>query len=108
VTARSADADVLSRIGFVILPLIVRRSGVLAGIALAVLHERSSIVFSVSVAPEHRRSGVATDLMRAWADAAGDRTLFLQVMDENTGGRAFYDALGFARSHGYHYRRAPR
>jgi ribosomal protein S18 acetylase RimI-like enzyme len=45
--------------------------------------------------------------MRAWADAAGDRELVLQVMADNAPGRALYDRLGFTRSHGYHYRRSP-
>jgi GNAT superfamily N-acetyltransferase len=99
------DADVLSRIPFETAGLIARRDGALAGVAFAVLTERWSIVFEVFTAPEHRRRGVARALMTAWAQAAGDRGLFLQVTADNTAGHALYASLGFERSHGYHYRR---
>jgi ribosomal protein S18 acetylase RimI-like enzyme len=99
------EADVLTRIPFETAGLIARRDGALAGVALAVVAERWSIVFEVATAPEHRRRGVARALMAAWAEAAGDRGLFLQVTAGNAAGHALYAALGFERSHGYHYRR---
>lgn len=101
------EDDVLGRIGFELLPLVARVDGVLAGIALGVLSERWSIAFEVATDPRVRRRGVATALMRAWAEAAGDRGLVLQVMTDNAPALALYAALGFTRSHGYHYRRAP-
>ena len=101
-----AAAEVLTRIDAETAPLVARRDGHVAGVAVAVLQPSASIVFSVAVAPEHRRRGVASDLMRAWANAAGDRTLFLQVMEDNAAGLALYGRLGFSRSHGYWYRRA--
>jgi ribosomal protein S18 acetylase RimI-like enzyme len=81
--------------------------GELAGVAIAVLQPRASIVFSVAVSPGHRRRGIAADLTAAWAEHAGDRTLFLQTFADNAPAIALYEALGFRRSHGCHYRRAP-
>ena len=103
-TVEPAATEVLGRIKAPTLPLVARRGGDLAGVALAVLQPQASIVFSVAVAPEHRRRGVATALMNAWAEQAGDRTLFLQVLATNEAGLAFYEALGFRPSHRYHYR----
>ena len=103
----SGEEDVLDRIGFELAPLVAVRDGALAGIALGILGDGVSLVVEVATAPEHRRRGVATALMRAWAELAGDRELVLQVMTGNVAGRALYDRLGFSRSHGYHDRRAP-
>lgn len=101
------DDDVLARIPFEVAGLVARRDGALAGVALAVLAGEVSFVFEVATAPEHRRRGVARALMAAWARAAGDRLLALQVMTDNAPAQALYASLGFERSHGYHYRRAP-
>jgi len=38
----------------------------------------------------------------------GARRLYLQVESANAPAHAFYQRVGFARSHGYHYRAAPR
>jgi N-acetylglutamate synthase len=102
-----AAAEVLTRIDAPTAALVAHRDGALAGVALAVLQPTATIVFSVAVAPEHRRRGVATDLMRAWATAAGDRTLFLQTFEDNAAAIALYARLGFTPSHRYHYRRKP-
>ena len=59
------------------------------------LQPGASIVFGVGVAPAFRRRGVATALMRAWANAAADRALFLQILEDNGPGLALYDRLGF-------------
>ena len=101
-----AAAEVLTRIDAPTVPLVAHRGGALAGVALGILQPGASLAVSVAVAPEHRRQGVATELMRAWATAAGDRTIFLQTFEDNAAARALYGRLGFSRSHGYHYRRA--
>jgi ribosomal protein S18 acetylase RimI-like enzyme len=98
---------VLARITAPTVPLVAHDDGELAGVAIAVLQPESSIVFSVAVSPDHRRKGIATDLMAAWAENAGERTLFLQTFADNTAAQALYGGLGFTTSHRYHYRRAP-
>jgi ribosomal protein S18 acetylase RimI-like enzyme len=102
-----AAAEVIRRIDAETVPLVAERGGDTAGVALAVLQDGWSIVFEVAVAPEHRRHHVGLALMRAWADAAGDRRLQLQVDRANTPGHALYAKAGFRLSHGYHYRTAP-
>ena len=103
-----AAADVIRRIDGETVPLVATRDGEEAGIGLVVLQDGWSIVFEVAVAPEHRRRHVARSLVRAWADAAGDRGMQLQVERDNAPGHALYAAAGFRLSHGYHYRVAPR
>ena len=41
-------------------------------------------------------------------DGHGARQAYLQVADENHAALGFYDRLGFARHHPYHYRRPPQ
>ena len=103
-----AAATVLERVEAPTLPLVARRDGEVAGVAFGVLQPTASIVFSVAVPETHRRRGVASELMRAWATHAGDRTLFLQTFEDNEPAARLYRGLGFTRSHGYHYRRAPQ
>jgi ribosomal protein S18 acetylase RimI-like enzyme len=79
-----------------------------AGRATVVLHERWSIILALEVDPGRRRQGIAAALLRAWARAAEGRRLYLQVHRDNGPALALYRAAGFTRSHGYHYRRAPR
>jgi len=67
-------------------------------------------VTAVEVAPDRRRQGLGTAVMRAmlaWAAEHAATSAYLQVAEENTAALALYDALGFARHHGYHYRLAP-
>jgi N-acetylglutamate synthase len=95
-TPRSPDA---------VVPLVAAGG---AGRAVTVLQRGWSLVLALEVDPAHRRRGVASALVRAWAQLAGTRCLYLQVERENAPAHALYAAAGFARSHGYHYRRAPR
>ena len=76
-----------------------------AGRAVAVLQHGWCLVLSLEVDPAHRRRGIASALVRAWAQLAGARHLYLQVERGNDPGHALYAKAGFARSHGYHYRR---
>jgi N-acetylglutamate synthase len=78
-----------------------------AGRAVTVLQRGWSLVLALEVDPAHRRGGVASALVRAWAQLAGARCLYLQVERDNAPAKALYAAAGFTRSHGYHYRRAP-
>ena len=106
-SSESAAAELIRRIADETVPLVATRDGEEAGIALVVLQEGWSIVFEVAVAPEHRRDHVAQSLVRAWADAAGDRGMQLQVERDNAPGHALYARAGFSLSHGYHYRAEP-
>lgn len=79
-----------------------------AGRGTVVLQDGWSLMLALEVAPEARRQGVASALVRAWARAAEGRRLYLQVRRENVPGHRLYEAAGFTRSHGYHYRTARR
>ena len=107
-SAEDASADVIRRIEDEAVPLVAYRDGEAAGIGLVVLQDGWSIVLEVAVAVEHRRHHVGRSLVRAWADAAGDRGLQLQVERDNAPGHALYGDAGFTLSHGYHYRAAPK
>ncbi|WP_426566009.1 GNAT family N-acetyltransferase [Angustibacter sp. McL0619] len=67
-------------------------------------------VTAMEVVPAHRRRGLATVMLgelAAWAVERGDRSMYLQVAEHNSGARGLYAGLGFADHHGYHYRVAP-
>ncbi len=81
-----------------------------AGAGAAVLDDGWSGLFAIATEPEARRRGVARTLVGAlagWSAAHGCGRLYLQVTVDNGPAQALYQALGFTRSHGYHYRVAP-
>lgn len=78
-----------------------------AGAGAAALDGGWSGLFAIETAPEARRRGVARTLVGAlasWSAARGCDRLYLQVTIDNAPAQALYRALGFTRSHGYHYR----
>jgi ribosomal protein S18 acetylase RimI-like enzyme len=108
--ARETYVHVLSRIpqpaGFAIAYV----DGRPAGVGLAACERGWSGVFCMAVDPGLRRSGVARAVLRAlveWSRARGARGLYLQVECDNAPAQALYMGMGFARSHGYHFRIAP-
>jgi ribosomal protein S18 acetylase RimI-like enzyme len=65
----------------------------------------------VATAASARRRGIASHVVHAlttWAVEHGARRLYLQVESTNAAAHALYGRAGFTRSHGYHYRTAPR
>ena len=81
------------------------------GVGLAVCERGWAGLFCVATAPSARRRGIAGHVVHAlttWAVERGARRLYLQVESANAPAHAFYERAGFARSHGYHYRAAPR
>ncbi len=81
------------------------------GVGLAVCERGWAGLFCVATAASARRRGVAGHVLHGlttWAVACGARRLYLQVESANAPAHAFYERAGFARSHGYHYRAAPR
>jgi arginase len=60
-------------------------------------------IFRLHVAPEAQRRGVATRLLAACTEIAP--FLYAQVEAGNAPAQALFARVGFARSHGYHYRR---
>lgn len=81
--------------------------GLPAGGGVAVADAGWSGLFAIETAPEARRRGVARTLVAAlarWSAANGCDRLYLQVEADNAPAQALYRALGFTRSHGYHYR----
>ena len=67
-----------------------------------VLHHQPDVppelyVDNLGVAPGHQRRGIATALVKAlasWAQGRGCATLWVATESDNSGGRAFYAALG--------------
>jgi ribosomal protein S18 acetylase RimI-like enzyme len=107
-----ADADehartVLARIEP---PAAYARAGDL-GVGLAVRERGWAGLFCVATAASARRRGIASHVVHAlttWAVEHGARRLYLQVDSANAAAHALYERAGFKRSHGYHYRAAPR
>jgi GNAT superfamily N-acetyltransferase len=81
------------------------------GVGLAVCERGWAGLFCVATAPSARRRGIAGHVVHAltsWAVVYGARRLYLQVDSANAAAHALYERAGFTRSHGYHYRAAPR
>jgi ribosomal protein S18 acetylase RimI-like enzyme len=81
-----------------------------AGVVRGVVTDRWLGVTALTVDQTRRRAGVGRQLMgelMRWAAPSGAHSVYLQVADENAAALGFYDRIGFARHHGYHYRRAP-
>jgi len=81
------------------------------GVGLAVCERGWAGLFCMATAASARRRGVASQVIHAltaWAVELGARRLYLQVHSANAPAHALYGRAGFTRSHGYHYRAAPR
>jgi GNAT superfamily N-acetyltransferase len=81
------------------------------GVGLAVYERGWAGLFCVATAASARRRGIAGQVVHAltaWAVQGGARRLYLQVESANAPAHGFYERAGFTRSHGYHYRAAPR
>jgi len=81
------------------------------GVGLAVCERGWAGLFCVATAAGARRRGIAGHVVHAltaWAVERGARGLYLQVDSANAPAHALYERVGFTRSHGYHYRAAPR
>jgi ribosomal protein S18 acetylase RimI-like enzyme len=84
--------------------------GRIVGVGFGVLDRGWMGVFGMGTSPEHRRQRIATsivDALRAAAASLGADRAYLQVETDNPAAIALYEGLGFARSHGYHYRSEP-
>jgi N-acetylglutamate synthase len=81
------------------------------GVGLAVCERGWAGLFCVATAASARGRGIAGHVVHAlakWAVERGARRLYLQVDSANAPAHALYARTGFTRSHGYHYRAAPR
>jgi ribosomal protein S18 acetylase RimI-like enzyme len=81
------------------------------GVGLAVCERDWAGLFCVATAASARRRGIASHVVHAlttWAVEHGARRLYLQVESANAAAHGLYERAGFTRSHGYHYRAAPR
>ena len=81
------------------------------GVGLAVCERGWAGLFCVATAAGARRRGIAGHVVHAltrWAVERGARRLYLQVESANAPPTPSTTRAGFTRSHGYHYRAAPR
>lgn len=86
---------------------VVDESGATIGLGFGVVDRGWLGIFGMGTAPGHRRRGIASSIVRALAVAAaehGATRAYLQVETDNAPAIACYERLGFATSHGYHYR----
>ncbi|TDD84770.1 GNAT family N-acetyltransferase [Actinomadura darangshiensis] len=64
-------------------------------------------IYAMAVAPEARRQGLGRRVLRAllaWGRDQGCGRAYLVVVERNAPARALYEAEGFVRAGGYHYR----
>ena len=101
-------------VGMIALPagfVTLRIDDEIAAVAYGVIDRGLLCCESVIVSPSHRGQGRGHALMRAlfgWARTHGADAACLQVVADNTAGRALYRGLGLMTElHRYHYRRAP-
>lgn len=81
--------------------------GQIAGVGFGVLDDGWLGIYGMGTATAHRRRGIATDVVRALLSAGRGRGAghaYLQVETGNADAIGLYEGLGFATSHGYHYR----
>jgi N-acetylglutamate synthase len=81
------------------------------GVGLAVCERGWAGLFCVATAASARQRGIARTVVHAltrWAAERGAQRIYLQVEIANAPAHALYASAGFERSHGYHYRTAPR
>jgi GNAT superfamily N-acetyltransferase len=87
------------------------RAGEDLGVGLAVCERGWAGLYCVATAASARRRGIARGVVHAlthWAAQRGAQRIYLQVEAANAAGHGLYAGAGFRRSHGYHYRVAPR
>ena len=78
-----------------------------AAVARGVRVEDWLVVTAVTVDAQYRRKGLATAVMSAlgeWAGERGAHSCLLQVASSNEPALALYERLGFTEHHRYHYR----
>ncbi len=61
-------------------------------------------IYCMAVRPDARRRGLGAAMLRALANAASGRRLWLQVMVGNPAARALYASAGFTSAFTHHYR----
>ena len=77
------------------------------GCALAIRDRQYVGIFDLIVAPRQRRKGLGRSLVEAalaWGAQHGGEIIYLQVVEANQVGRAFYASLGFDQRYRYWYR----
>lgn len=102
-----AYGRMLAALGPAIIGGVVAFDDHVVGIGFAVLERGWAGIYGMGTAPEHRRKGVGGALLGALAVEARRHHgthLYLQVETDNHPAQALYRGLGFAPSHGYHYR----
>jgi len=85
----------------------VRDSGRIAACGLGVHVDGVVGLFDIVTHPDFRRRGLAARLcagLVTWAAEAGAHTVFLQVVESNSGAIRLYESLGFTTQYRYWYR----
>lgn len=87
--------------------LLLSRNETPVACGLGVVEDGWVGIFDIVTHPEHRNQGCGLDLMQsllAWAQTAGARRAYLQVMASNEPALRLYEKLGFRERYRYWYR----
>jgi len=72
------------------------RGGALVGYLISARYDEAYHVMTIAVDPDHRRAGIASTLLEALIDRAGDDANYtLEVRVSNSGAIALYERHGF-------------
>lgn len=103
----AAYGRMLAALGDRALAATVDEGGATVGLGFGVVDRGWVGIFGMGTSPTHRRRGIASAIVGALVREAAGRgasRAYLQVETDNAAAIACYHRLGFAVSHGYHYR----
>jgi len=101
---------VLTRIRLPAAYALIRRSGAVAAVGMAVAEDDHAGIFEMFTHPDHRNQGhaaVVLDGLLSWMHRSEVGTAYLQVLERNQPAERLYAAAGFTPRYQYWYRVSP-
>ena len=102
-----ARTEIIHRIGLPAVFAAIGPVGQRQAVGVGLLDGTRGWINCMQTRPESRRQGMARAILLAlsvWLTQRGAECLYLQVEADNEPARRLYEAAGFARIYGYHYR----